>query len=236
VRQTRPLAGCATVMALLIAGCGSGSAGGGNASASASASTASAASLISSATSAISSAASVHVKGKLLDNGKPLSLDLTLTRAGDMNGTMGEGGEDFTVLAKGGTVYLKVSAGALKAMSLPASACATFCGKYVKLSAADSKNFTSGMSWSKMFGGFMGKAPAGMTKAGTATINGQQALALRASDGTVYLAAQGTPYPLRLTPSGNLGPGQLDFTEWNTATIPPVPPASEVVDPAQLTS
>jgi hypothetical protein len=55
---------------------------------------------------------------------------------------------------------------------------------------------------------------------------------MRASDGsTVYVAAQGPPYPLRLTK----GPSRIDFTQWNSVTIPPPPPASQVVDLSQLT-
>ena len=55
---------------------------------------------------------------------------------------------------------------------------------------------------------------------------------MRASDGsTVYVAAQGPPYPLRLTK----GSSRADFTQWNSVTIPPPPPASQIVDLSQLT-
>jgi hypothetical protein len=64
------------------------------------------------------------------------------------------------------------------------------------------------------------------------TVNGRPAWQMRASDGsTVYVAAQGPPYPLRLTK----GPSRIDFTQWNSVTIPPPPPASQVVDLSQLT-
>jgi hypothetical protein len=66
----------------------------------------------------------------------------------------------------------------------------------------------------------------------TVTVDGQPAWQMRASDGsTVYVAAQGPPYPLRLTK----GPSRADFTQWNSVTIPPPPPASQVVDLSQLT-
>jgi hypothetical protein len=53
---------------------------------------------------------------------------------------------------------------------------------------------------------------------------------LRSTDGGVgYVAAQGTPYLLRISaPKGQTG--QIDFSEWNSVTIPPPPPASQVVD------
>jgi hypothetical protein len=54
---------------------------------------------------------------------------------------------------------------------------------------------------------------------------------MRAGDGsTVYVAAQGPPYPLRVTK----GVSRADFTQWNAVTIPPPPPASQVVDLSQL--
>jgi hypothetical protein len=45
------------------------------------------------------------------------------------------------------------------------------------------------------------------------------------------VAAQGPPYPLRLTK----GPSRADFTQRNSVTIPPPPPASQIVDLSQLT-
>jgi len=65
----------------------------------------------------------------------------------------------------------------------------------------------------------------------TVTVNGQPAWQMRASDGnTVYVAAHGPPYPLRLTKDSS----HADFTQWNAVTIPPPPPPSQVVDLSQL--
>ena len=44
------------------------------------------------------------------------------------------------------------------------------------------------------------------------------------------MAAQGTPYPLRMVK----GPDRIYFTQWNSAAIPPLPPASQIVDLSQL--
>jgi len=63
------------------------------------------------------------------------------------------------------------------------------------------------------------------------TVNGQPAWQMRLHDGSVaYVAAQGVPYPLRLMK----GSDRIDFTQWNAVTIPPPPPASQVVDLSQL--
>jgi hypothetical protein len=46
----------------------------------------------------------------------------------------------------------------------------------------------------------------------------------------VYVAARGTPYPLRI----QSGENQLAFSDWNTAALPPPPPASKVITDSQL--
>jgi hypothetical protein len=70
----------------------------------------------------------------------------------------------------------------------------------------------------------LGQASASrLTYVRTVTVNGRPAWQMRASDGsTVYVAAQGPPYPLRLTK----GPSRVDVTHWDAVTIPPLrPPA-----------
>ena len=65
----------------------------------------------------------------------------------------------------------------------------------------------------------------------TVTVNGQRAWQMSVSSGgTAYVAARGTPYPLRMVQ----GPDRIDFTRWNSVVIPPLPPASQVVDLSQL--
>jgi hypothetical protein len=65
----------------------------------------------------------------------------------------------------------------------------------------------------------------------TVTVNGQPAWEMSVSgQGTAYVAARGTPYPLRMVK----GPDRIDFTQWNSAAILPLPPASQIVDLSQL--
>ncbi len=70
--------------------------------------------------------------------------------------------------------------------------------------------------------------------AGTVTVNGQPAWVLcDSNEGLVYVKSSGKHYVARL--SGGRGiRGGLNFTQWNGVTIPPAPPASEVINAGQI--
>jgi hypothetical protein len=91
---------------------------------------------------------------------------------------------------------------------------------------------TGDVGWTKIIGAF--EAPMTSETAsyhGKATVNGQAALMLNFTGfATVYAAAQGTPYPLRI----QFGANHVAFSDWNTAKLPPPPPASKVVTTGQL--
>jgi hypothetical protein len=189
--------------------------------------------LLSRATAAVKSATSVRVDGNISHSGTAEGMDLALTKSGDVYGTLVVGGGTLTVLGIGGKSYVKVSAAFLKEAKLPSAACVLMCGKWLKLRPSDAKNMLSGIGWTTMVGSTSGPPPAGLKVRGTATVNGVPAWILRPSaGGAIYIAARGQPYPLRLVAPGHAG--QINLTDWNTATIPPPPPASEVVDLSQL--
>jgi len=137
-------------------------------------------------------------------------------------------GVAITMLVTRGHSYIKVSSGLLKSQHLPSAACALVCGKYLEVPTGQAKGMVNGMDMSSLLHQLSATK---LTYVRTATVNGQPAWQMRASDGsTVYVAAQGPPYPLRVTK----GVSRADFTQWNAATIPPPPPASQVVDLSQL--
>ncbi|MGE5135642.1 MAG: hypothetical protein ACM32E_22375 [Gemmatimonadota bacterium] len=224
----RWLAGCAVaVSALLAAGCGGGTGSG---------SAPGAAALARQMRSAIRNATSVHVSGTAAGNGQQVHLNLSLTRAGGMSGTVALGQAQVTILVTGGKAYTKLTPSALSAMHLPISTCGTFCNKYLVLPASDAAGLTGGMGWSQLMNPstFSGTARPGTKVTGPFTINGQQAWKVSDSSGTGYVAAHGPAYPLRIIAPRGQGPGQIDFTQWNSATIPGSPPASQQVTLSQL--
>jgi hypothetical protein len=158
-----------------------------------------------------------------------ISVDMSMTRVGDVSGTASANRVGFTMLVTQGHAYIKISSGMLKSQNLPTASCTLICGKYLEVPTGQAKGMLNGMDMSSL----LGRASASrLTYVRTVTVNGRPAWQMRASDGsTVYVAAQGPPYPLRLTK----GPSRIDFTQWNSVTIPPPPPASQVVDLSQLT-
>ena len=109
-------------------------------------------------------------------------------------------------------------------------------GKYIKLgSNSDLASFAQLCDPSTLSTAFA-KQDTGFVKAGTATINGQQALAFKqpknTSNGTVYVSDSATPQILRI--AGPANEGTIDFTDYNAKATITAPPASEVVDGSQF--
>jgi hypothetical protein len=238
-RLAVPVAVMATL--LLSAGCGGGSsstAGTSSASASSAAGSSSPAAplsvgkppagLASRINSAVSKATSVHVTVTGSQAGKLVNLSVNMTRSG-MYGTLALGKAQLVILSTQGHTYLKVTKSALQAQGLPTAACVLMCGKYLELGKRQSHQMLAGASWSS-FVGPSSSLPA-LTYLTTVTVNGQPAWEMRGpGGGTLDVAAQGPPYPLQVAQGGN----HIEFSQWNTATIPPPPPASQVVSLSQL--
>lgn len=120
-----------------------------------------------------------------------------------------------------------------RSQKIPPAACALICGKWLKVSTGKLRSLAGDAGWVNIVAVFERPlAREGVSYDGPATVNGQRALKLSFSggDGTVYVAAQGTPYPLRI----QSGADELNYSGWNTAALPPPPPASKVVTNSQL--
>jgi hypothetical protein len=235
--QYWPVVAAAVVTIVLAAGCGGGSgkptgaatAAGMPASPAASVSPPPAtATLVKQVESAVRHATSVHISAEFTQDGKHVVTTASLNRAGDLDALVTVDNVSLTVLITQGRDYIKVTPAFLKLAHLP-SGCAQICGKYARISARDARSVTGGLSWTALVA--PPHQPGRLTYAGTATVNGQPAWKLRKPRGeTAYVAARGAPYLLRVTKPI----GRIDYTQWNHATIPPPPAASQVVSPGKL--
>jgi len=223
-----PAAPAAIVAALLVAGCGGG--GPGPAATASAGPPPNVAALPKQVRSAMTKAASVHISAALTQGGDDVSLDMTMTRSGDMSGGMALNHAPVVVLVTRGQTYVKVTSALLKSQHLPTAACQLMCGKYLKVPASQAKSMLGGMTLTSLLNDMTSSKPH-WTYVRTVTVDGQPTWQMRDTDGSMaYVAAHGPPYLLRLTK----GSQHLDFTLWNAATIPPPPPASQVVDISQL--
>jgi hypothetical protein len=225
----------AVAVAALVCGCAtSGSPTTGTTGSAAALTKPTASTLVDQVASAVTQATSVHMAGSASSGGQTFQLNLNMTKSGGISGTisLGSAAAGFTFLKSGRKVYFKVTAGFMKIAKLPSAACALMCGKWLMETGPSAKNMTGDLTWSG-FTGSMAKPPAGAKVSGPVTVDGIQTWVITTkSDGTFYVAAHGTPYPVRgIAPHGN---ARIDFSDWNTAVIPPPPPAKDVVDLSQL--
>jgi hypothetical protein len=228
------VAGCA---AIVIAGCGSsGSSSSGPTSGPASGSVGgspkepSSTALVTSMQASVRQASSVHVDGHLTNNGTPISVNLDMHRNGDVSGTVSQSGAPFEVIGVGRAIYIKATRSFLQEVKAPTSACAVVCGKWLQLTSAEARQLTGDLSMASLTAPLSsGKVPA-LTEAGSATVNGQSAWVLRASDGsTLDVSSSSQHFPVSASTGGS--PAEVvTYSQWNAAPQPAAPPANQVLN------
>jgi len=227
------LAGCA---ALALVSCDASGSGGTTGTVAGAAREPGAARLVSAAQSSVRSASSVHVSGQLSRDGVPVSVNLNVTRDGDLAGTVRQAGTALAVIAADGNIYVQATPAFLREMKVPAAACATSCGKWLEFTQAEASNLTGDLSLQNLlrplsFGGAQASGQAAkLTSAGRTTVHGEPAWLLRASDGvTVAVSSSGQHYPLRSVSGGS--PRQVvTYSRWNSAPVPRPPAASQLLN------
>jgi hypothetical protein len=183
--------------------------------------------LTSSMQSSVHNASSVHISGQLLRGGVPFGVDLSVTRSGDAAGTISQRGTPLHVVAADSKIYIQVTPAFLREASMPASACATACGKWVEVSNGEASELTGDFSIQKLVNPLI-SAPK-LTAAGKTTVNGQPAWVLRAGDGsTVAVSAAAQHYPL-LARRGGTSHQVVEFSQWDSVPSPKPPPASQLL-------
>jgi hypothetical protein len=180
--------------------------------------------------SAVSSADSVHFDGMLSSNGVPVGIDMGVSRAGDLSGTITQNGAKLVVLGVNGKVYIKATPEFLKQVNAPSSACAAVCGRWIQLPPQQASQITSQLSLRNLTGDVNSAKLPKLTESGSTTVNGQPAWVMRSANGASVEVSQSSPhYPLR----AHAGGGQNDvitFSQWNSVPHPTAPPASQVVN------
>lgn len=217
-------AGALTAASLLVAlgaalasGCGSSSNGNGLAAKSPEA-------IVAAAKQAAAGAASVHVSGSTVSEGKPISLDMELVSGKGGKGRITLEGLAINLVEVGNAVYINGSAAFYKHVAGSAAA-QLLQGKWLK-APAGSSNFASLASLTSL-GKLIDTTLAShgkLARGGEQTIDGQKAVGVTdtTKGGTLYVAGSGTAYPLEIVKDGS-GAGRITFDRWNqpvTLTAP----------------
>jgi hypothetical protein len=209
-RLAHPLLALATIAA--IAGCGSSSsAGNGMASKPP-------LQIVAAAKSAADSAATVHIAGSIVNEGKPLAINMELLAGKGGQGRITLEGLSIDLIRVAGAVYINGSQAFYRHVAGPAAA-QLLQGKWLK-APDNSGNFASLASLtdlSKIFDTTLANHGK-LVGAGTRTVAGQKVVGVSdaTNGGTLYVAATGKPYPVELVKDGG-GGGRLVFDRWNQA-------------------
>lgn len=210
----------ALAFAPALAGCG-GSAADGNGVASKSP-----ARIVEIATAAATAAASVHVVGSILSEGKPISLNMELDAQKGGQGQVTLGDLSIDVVNVDRAVYVKAGSAFYSRFAGPAAA-RVLQGKWLQGSEVSGPlaAFTSLTELRRLLTSTLAAHSGLSGRAAATTVNGQKAVAVTdaAGDGTLYVASTGTPYPLEIVKRG-IGAGTLVFDRWNQPVSLAVPP------------
>lgn len=226
--------GALLASALLVSACGGSSGGGGNSSGSSSGGGSAPVTLgkeYPAIKAAAEAASSVRMSGNIVQNGKPIGLDMALVKPSSAAGSVSQGGTSYTIVVTADKDYIKISKQFLAQGHLPAKLCAKACGKYLVISSSEASSF-SDLSMDNLiktvFNSQLSKTEAAI-KLTPGQYQGQPALTGSGGGETFYVSKGSVPYLLAVTKQGQ----GVSFTDWNTATVSP-PPASQVLTADQL--
>ncbi len=210
----------AAMIAVALAGCGSsGSSGNGLASKTP-------IQILEAAKVAAASAVSAHVAGSIVSEGKPISIDMELVAGKGGKGKISLEGLDVQLIDVDKAVYINGSAAFYKHLAGSAAAKA-LQGKWLKApsSSGDFASFSSLTSLGKLIGSTLA-SHGKLAPAGKSTVEGQPVVGVTdgSKEGTLYVAATGTPYPLEIVKPGSAG-GKVVFNRWNKP-VTLAPPAN----------
>jgi len=194
-------------IALLAAACG-GSSSNGEAGKTAAA-------VVADARKAATAASDVHVSGSIVSGTLPLTVDLHISKDRGGKGTLTEQGLRFDLVRVGDTAYVKGNNAFLRQVAGPSRA-ALLRGKWLSASATHSRfaALVPLTDMSRFFTSSLG-SHGKLANDGETTYEGRKVVAIRDTTrgGTLYVAAEGTPYPVAIT--GSKGQGGIEFDGWN---------------------
>jgi hypothetical protein len=202
----------------MLAGCGSSSSSGSTIASK------TPAQIVAAAKSAADAAASVHIAGSVVSEGKPLTVDMRLLAGKGGRGRITLEGLSIDLVRVSGAVYINGSQAFYRRVAGPAAA-QLLQGKWLK-APENSGNFASLASLTdlgKLIDTTLGSHGT-LARGGTSTVDGQKAVAINdvSQGGTLYVATTGSPYPIEIAKRGG-GGGRIVFDHWNqpvTLTAP----------------
>jgi hypothetical protein len=177
-------------------------------------------------------AASVHVAGSILSEGKPISLNMELVAGQGGQGRVSLDGVSFRLVGVDDAVYVYGDT-AFYTRFAGATAARVMRGKWLKGAQAGALRSLASLTHLGSLLGNVLSSHGPLARVAGATVAGQRAVAVRdtARGGTLYVASSGTPYPLEIVERDG---DRLMFGRWNQAVTLTVP--VDAIDIRQLQS
>jgi hypothetical protein len=174
--------------------------------------------IVAAAKSAADTAATVHVAGSVVSEGKPLTVDMQLLAGKGGRGRITLEGLSIDLIRVAGAVYINGSQAFYRRVAGPAAA-QLLQGKWLK-APENSGNFASLASLTdlgKLIDTTLGSHGT-LARGPTSTVDGQKVVAINdvSQGGTLYVATTGSPYPIEIAKRGGSG-GRIVFDRWNQA-------------------
>lgn len=193
------------------------------------------------AEAALKSLTSVKVDVSGISDGKPLQLKAAMSKGGECAGAMSQDKSTMQFIGTHHTSYIKANdtfwrdAGGKDGKAMVE----LLHGKWMKVpgDAAKDKDLQSFCDLDSFLREMSSDDDGGaFTKGAPTTIDGQQVVTIvqkKAGDPettTIYVAAQGEPYPLKIVAEGGKEPHKATFGDFNKPVKAVAPPASQTVD------
>jgi hypothetical protein len=189
------------------------------------------------ASKAMTAATAFTYSGSIKQSGSSATLNISLSSAGDGQGSITLSGQPVKLTKVGDTLYVS-STKAFWTSSVNADF-ATQVGTGWGSTPTTDPNFGSFATLfdsQTIVNGFLSPTNNSFTKGKTSTVNGKPVIALGSKDkkdktgGTIYVATTGQPYIVKATSSGSDG-GSLNFGNYNKA-VTPTAPANPIAIPS----
>jgi hypothetical protein len=189
-----------------------------------------AATIFADATSATAATPSLAMKGTVSNGTNRVTLNV-VSAHGSGGGKMFVNGAAFEIVVVPPNLYLRADAATWTKLAGTEAAGQLLAGKWLQTTTADEKfgSFTKLLDTSTMT-----QSTTTVTKGPVTTFKKHPAIPLHQADGngTLYVAATGTPYILGIDGSGD-SQGQIVFSQFGTAKAPAAPRSSISIDQLQ---
>ncbi|MFG2880264.1 hypothetical protein ACGFYU_35495 [Streptomyces sp. NPDC048337] len=189
---------------------------------------------------ALRGATSLTVSGNVWDEGKPLQLNMAVSKAGDCKGSISSKEGSFELIRNAQNVFIKADEPFYREQmkDLPKeqadAAVKQLAGHWLKTKTSDPdmKDLADLCDLDQLLKEF--EDSKGAQKGKTTTVDGQEALTLttKTTEGTetALVATKGEPYLLKVSLDGK-EPSDLTFTGFNKPVQADAPADKDVIDP-----